>query len=60
MLVLLLLIFFNVYIFNLERERVRTGEVQRKRERQNLKQAPVSELSAQSPTWGANPQAVRS
>ena len=39
-----------------ERERER----ERERETQNLKQAPGSELSAQSPTWGSNPQTVRS
>ena len=33
---------------------------QRERETQNPKQDPGSELSAQSPTWGANSQAVRS
>ena len=27
----------------------------RERETQNPKQAPVSELSAQNPTWGLNP-----
>ena len=32
----------------------------RERETQNLKKAPGSELSAQSPTQGSNPQAVRS
>ena len=32
----------------------------RERETQNWKQAPGSELSAQSPTQGSNPQAVRS
>ena len=37
-----------------ERERAR-GEGQRERETQNPKQAPGSELSAQSPTWGSNP-----
>ena len=36
------------------------AERERQRERQNPKQAPVSELSAQSPTWGWNPQTVRS
>ena len=44
-----------MFIFIFERER----EIQRK-EIQNLKQAPVSELSAQSPTWGLNPQTARS
>ena len=38
-----------------ERERAR-GEGQRERETQNPKQAPGSELSAQSPTWGSNSQ----
>ena len=35
-----------------ERERERSGEGQREREAQNLKQAPGSELSAQSLTRG--------
>ena len=49
-----------------ERERERTlvpageGEAQRETETQNPKQAPGSELSAQSSTWGSNPRAVRS
>ena len=44
-----------------ERERVRAGEEgQRERETQNPKQAPGSELSAQSSMWGLNPRAVRS
>ena len=32
-----------------------SGEEQRERETQNLKQAPGSELSAQSPMQGLNP-----
>ena len=63
--------FVNVYLFLRERERERErgrdretecelGKRQRKRETQNLKQAPGPELSAQSPTWGSNPQTVRS
>ena len=43
-----------------ERKRVRAGEVQRERETQNPQQAAVSELSAQSMTWGSNSQTVRS
>ena len=35
-------------------------EGQRERERENPKQAPGSELSAQSPTQGLNPPTVRS
>ena len=31
-----------------------------KRETQNLKQGPGSELSAQTPMWGSNPQTMRS
>ena len=46
--------------FEGERDRVQAGEGQRQRETQNLKQTPVSELSAQSPTWGSNSQTVRS
>ena len=61
-----ILIFFNVYLFggereterererDRERESERVGEGQRERETQNPKQAPGSELSAQSPTWGSN------
>ena len=52
---------FFKYLFLTQRE---TEHVQgRGRERgdtQNLKQAPGSELSAQSPTRGSNPQTARS
>ena len=49
--------FFNVYfIFERERERLRqrtsVGEGQKERETQDPKQAPDSEVSAQSPTQG--------
>ena len=45
-----------------ERERERASGVgaERERETQNLKEAPGSELSAQSPRWGSNSQTVRS
>ena len=47
-----------------ERERERESEHEqgrgRERETQNPKQAPGSELSAQSPTRGLNPRTVRS
>ena len=45
-----------------ERERASraSGEGQRGRETQNLKQAPGSELSAQIPTRGSNPWTMRS
>ena len=49
-----------MFIFERERERERVGEGQRDRESQNLKQAPGSALSAQSPMWGSNPRTVRS
>ena len=49
---------FNVYLFLRDREWA--GEEQRERETQNPKQVPGSELSAQSPSWGSNPQTVRS
>ena len=53
--------FLNVlFIFERERETEWSGEGQRERETQNPKQALGSELSAQSPTWGSNPQTVRS
>ena len=53
--------FFNVYLFIFgEKETERDGERDRERETQNRKQAPGSQLSAQSPTRGSNPRAVRS
>ena len=52
---------FNVYLFLRDRETERqSGGGQREKETQNLKQAPGSGLSAQSPTWGLNPRTVRS
>ena len=47
-------------IFDGGRERKRVGEGQIERETQNLKKAPGSELSAQSPTRGLNPLTMRS
>ena len=65
--------FLNVYLFlrerEGERERKREGEGEKKsvsrggaeeRETQNLKQAPGSELSAQSQMWSSNSRAMRS
>ena len=50
-----------MYLFLKDRER--QHELGRGREReketQNPKQAPGSELSAQSPTWGSNSQTER-
>ena len=43
-----------------ERDRERKRERRRERETQNPKQAPGSELSAQSPMRGLNSQTVRS
>ena len=43
-----------------EREREREGGKGKERWRQNLNQAPGSELSAQSLTWGSNSQTARS
>ena len=43
--------FSSLFYFIFERERAQAGEGQRKRETQNLKQAPGSELSAQGLTW---------
>ena len=45
--------YLDVFIFERERER-ELGERQRERETQNLKQAPGSELSAQSLRRGLN------
>ena len=60
--------FFNVYLFLRDRDRQRMsmggGEgglwAEREEETQNLKQALGSELSAQSPMRGSNPQTARS
>ena len=48
------------FTFERERERAQVEEGQRERETQNPKQAPGSELSAQSPTRVLNSQTVRS
>ena len=49
------LFFVNVYLFFFrEREIANRGGAKRERETQNPKQAPGSELSAQSLTWGSN------
>ena len=47
-------------LFLCERETAWSGERQRERETQDLKQALGSELSAQSLTWGPNPWTTRS
>ena len=44
-----------IYLFLREREYTRGGGAERERETQNPKQAPGTELSAKSPTWGSNP-----
>ena len=53
-------IFFNVYLFLRQRETEHERGRVRERETQNLKQAPGSELSAQSPTRGSNSGIARS
>ena len=52
--------FFYVYLFLRERDGMQAGKGQRVKKTQNLKQAPGSKLSAQSPTWGSNPRTARS
>ena len=62
-LVFIIIIFFLcLFLRERESERDRTQEEkgQRERETQNLKQAPGSQLSAQSPMRGLNLQTVRS
>ena len=49
-----ILFFFNVYLFLRQRETEYERGRLRERETQNLKQAPGSELSAQSLTRGLN------
>ena len=51
---------FNVYLLLRDRDRARAWEGQPEEETQNLKQAPGSEMSAQSWTRGWNTQTVRS
>ena len=46
------------YLFLRERKSVSGGVAER--ETQNLRQAPGSELLAQSPKWGLNPPTTRS
>ena len=43
-----------------ERDTAQSGEGQRERETQNLKQAPDSEVSAQNLTLGSNSQTTNS
>ena len=54
--------FFLIFkcLFLRGRDRARAGEGQKKGETEILKQAPGSEVSAQSPTWGLNPPTARS
>ena len=51
---------FLMFLFIFDRERAQAGEGERDRDTQNLKQAPGSELSAQSSMRGSNPQTARS
>ena len=55
-------LFIYVYLFlrETEKQRMSGGGAEREGETQNLKQAPGSELSAQSPTWGSDSGTVRS
>ena len=52
--------FFSVYLFLRERDTEHEQGRSRERQTQNLKQAPGSELSAQSPMRGSNSQTARS
>ena len=53
---------FILFLREIERDRAWVGARggAGERETQNPKQAPGSELSAQSPTWGLNSQTMRS
>ena len=44
-----------MFTFERERENTSRGGAEKERETQNLKQAPGSKMSAQSPMWGLNP-----
>ena len=50
---------FVTFLFIFERQRMSGGRAERE-STQDPRQAPGSELSAQSRTWGWNPQAERS
>ena len=52
--------FFNIYLFLRQRQSMNGGGSEREKETQNLKRAPGSELLAQSPMQGSNPQTARS
>ena len=56
---LFLFLFFNIYLFLRQRGTEHEWGRGRERKTQNLKQAPGSELSAQSPTWGSNSRTKR-
>ena len=49
-----------IYYFERERKSASRGGAERETDRQNLKQAPDSELSVQSLTRGSDSQIVRS
>ena len=49
-----------IYLWKTQRDRARAEESREREKSQNPKQAPGSELSAQSLTQGSNPQTVRS
>ena len=51
---------FYLFLRKRETQSMSEGEGQRERETQNPKQVPGSELSAQSPKGGSNPQTTRS
>ena len=55
-----ILFFFNVYLFLRQRETEHEQGRVRERKTQNQKQAPDSELSAQSPMQGSNSRTAKS
>ena len=56
---ILLFFYFFKFVYFWERESVQVGR-NREGERENLKQAPGSELSAQNLTWGSSSRTTRS
>ena len=57
---IVLVLFHRLFIFERQRETEHEWERGRERETQNPKQAPGSELTAQSPVRDSNPQTMRS
>ena len=52
----ILFIFYSLFAYLREREHAQTGEGQREKDTQNVKQVPCSKLRAESPMQGSSPR----